>query len=95
MGVMNMPQIAAQYDLAGIFQWVAQLSGLKNITQFKVQITPDQKFQLALQQGNSVPLVGGRRRGANGKPPAPAGSNVGLQGPMAGTGQQAPGPVMQ
>jgi hypothetical protein len=77
-GVMAMPQIAAQYDLAGIFQWVAQLSGLKNITQFKVQITPDQQFQLAMQQGNSVPIVGGRRGRANGRAPPQAGSNMGM-----------------
>ena len=97
-GVMVMPQIAAQYDLAGIFQWVAQLSGLKNVTQYKVHITPDQQFQLAMQQGNSVPLVGGRgrRNGAGAAPPPmQRGSNMGMVGPMAPTGQQAPGPVMQ
>jgi hypothetical protein len=29
-----------QYDLGRIFEWVAQLAGLKNITQFKIQVLP-------------------------------------------------------
>lgn len=95
--VMAMPQIAIGYDLGGIFQWVAQLAGLKNITQFKVQVTPDQQFQAALQSGNSAPVAGGRRPRANGKAPVGkgAGSNIGLQSPTGSTGGQAPGPVMQ
>jgi hypothetical protein len=95
--VMAIPQISAQFDLAGIFQWVAMLSGLKNINQFKVQITPDQQFQLALQQGNSVPLVGGKRRGGNGAAPKgnAGGASPGLTSPVHSTGGQAPGPALQ
>jgi hypothetical protein len=37
---MTNAQIGMGYDWAGIFQWVAQLAGLKNITQFKVQVLP-------------------------------------------------------
>ena len=52
--VMTIPQIGLQYDLAGIFQWVAQLAGLKNITQFRVQVLPDQMLQMLAMQGNSI-----------------------------------------
>lgn len=31
------PQIAQGYDLAGMFGWIAQLAGLRNVNQFKVQ----------------------------------------------------------
>lgn len=37
----NMPEIAQGYDMAGIFGWVAQLGGLKNIKRFKVNVVPD------------------------------------------------------
>jgi hypothetical protein len=40
-GAMRMPpQIVAQYDWARIFAWAAQLGGLKNINQFKIQVLP-------------------------------------------------------
>ena len=38
---MMPPQVAMGYDWARIFAWVAQLAGLKNISQFKVQVVPD------------------------------------------------------
>lgn len=62
--VLTVPQIGMQYDLGGIFQWVAQLAGLKNITRFKIQVTPDQILQAAAQSGNSVaaPTNGARQR---------------------------------
>jgi len=38
-GAMRMPpQIAQQYDWARIFAWAAQIGGLKNINQFKIQV---------------------------------------------------------
>jgi hypothetical protein len=50
------PQLGMGYDLGGIFSWMAKLGGLKNISQFKVQITPDQILQQQMQAGNSVPM---------------------------------------
>lgn len=65
MGLQNMPQIAMQYDMAGIFSWVAQLSGLKNISQFRVEVQPDQVMAAAAQAGNVVPMAGmGQGQGA-------------------------------
>lgn len=37
---MQIPQVAGQYDLGGIFAYVAQLAGLRNITQFRVNVMP-------------------------------------------------------
>jgi hypothetical protein len=55
MGLAKMPQLAMQYDLGGIFGWMAQLAGLKNITQFKVQVTPDQVAMAQAAAGNIKP----------------------------------------
>lgn len=54
----SVPQIGMGYDWQGIFQWVAQLAGLKNISQFKVQIQPDAMLAAQAQAGNSVPMGG-------------------------------------
>lgn len=48
------PQILAQYDIAKIFAWVAQLAGIKNIAQFK--LVPDGTLANAAQAGNVVPI---------------------------------------
>ena len=46
------PPVLMSYDWGKIFGWVAQLAGLKNINQFKVQVLPP-----GMQpQGNVVPL---------------------------------------
>lgn len=54
----KIPQVAAQYDIGRIFAWVAQLAGLKNIHQFKIQVQPDALLQQQQQQGNLVGLNG-------------------------------------
>ena len=56
--VSRMPSIALTYDLGGIFEYIAQLAGLKNITRFKLDVTPDQQLQAQAQAGNSVPANG-------------------------------------
>ncbi len=71
--ILQIPQIGMQYDLGGIFQWVAQLAGLKNITQFKIQLTPDEVLAAQMQAGNSVPMGGGGER------PRPNGNAPGAQ----------------
>lgn len=80
--ILGVPQIGMQYDLGGIFQWVAQLAGLKNITQFKLQLTPDQILQAQASAGNSVPLSGPTAGGAS-KPKAPSDTRQGYQQPIA------------
>lgn len=67
----NFPQLMMGYDLGRIFEWVAQLAGLKNITQFKIQLAPQEQLMLAAQAGNVVPMGGGGRAGN--KPPGTSG----------------------
>lgn len=52
--IATQPQIIAQYDIAKIFSWVANLAGIKNMAQFKLQ-APGQLQQQA-QAGNVVPI---------------------------------------
>lgn len=54
----RIPQIAEQYDLGRIFAWVAQLSGLKNIHRFKVQLGDPAQLAEQAQAGNIIPLRG-------------------------------------
>jgi hypothetical protein len=58
-GLLSMPAIAGQFDIAKIFMWVAQLGGLKNINQFRVQMVPPQQLRDQAQAGNVVPIGGG------------------------------------
>lgn len=59
--VRQIPEVALTYDFGRMFEWVAQLAGLKNITQFKVEVVPDEAMLMQARMGNSVPLGGGRR----------------------------------
>lgn len=57
LGTMSkVPQIMMSYDIPKIFGFVAQLSGIKNINQFRVQVVPDATLAAQAQQGNVVPL---------------------------------------
>lgn len=61
VSLKQMPEVAAGYDLVKMFGWVAQLGGLKNINQFKIQtnvMAPGQAQQQA-QAGNIVPMPKG------------------------------------
>ena len=53
--VMINPRIAQKYDIARIFAWVAQLAGIKNMSQFRLM--PDQAMMQQVQAGNAVPLA--------------------------------------
>lgn len=60
--VRQMPEIALQYDFGRMFEWVAQLAGMKNITQFRTEVVPDQQLLMQAKMGNTVPLGGGRQQ---------------------------------
>jgi hypothetical protein len=79
----QVPQVIQQYDLGQIFGWVAQLGGLKNINNFKVQVMP----QGALPS-NVVPMGGqsgsGSKRGNAGGAGANGAPNVPPQIPLMG-----------
>jgi hypothetical protein len=60
MGNLRMmpPQVSMGYDWVRIFAWVAQLAGLKNIAQFKVQAVPDAALAAQAASGNVIPMRG-------------------------------------
>ena len=67
----NFPQIMSTYDMGGIFAWIAQLGGLKNIKRFRLNVVPDQQVLNDLQNGNVVGLDDARRStSSNGGTPA-------------------------
>jgi hypothetical protein len=65
----HMPQILAQYDMAKIFGHIAQLTGIRNLNQFKVDpqtammnmqtmVQGDEELANEAQKGNIVPIRG-------------------------------------
>ena len=58
MGSIRMmpAQIAMGYDWMRIFGWTAQLAGLRNINQFRLQMMPDEGLQREVQAGNVIPM---------------------------------------
>lgn len=54
--IRNFPQIMAQYDIGRIFAWVASISGLKNVQQFRVQAQDPAALAAQVQAGNMVPV---------------------------------------
>lgn len=66
------PQVMQSFDLAQIFSWVAQLGGLKNINQFKIEIDSPESLQQQAAAGNVVPINGQSNAGG---PPGGQGSD--------------------
>jgi hypothetical protein len=61
MGQMrNFPQLMQQFDIGKVFTHVAQLGGIRNINQFKIQIVPDQALAAQAAAGNVIPIRGGQ-----------------------------------
>lgn len=56
MTIAQDPNLSQQYDAPGIFSWVAELGGAKNLNRFKLNIAPDAAAQAQAQQGNLVPV---------------------------------------
>ena len=57
MGQMrNFPQLMMQFDIGKVFTHVAQLGGIRNINQFKVQVVPDAVLAAQAGLGNVVPI---------------------------------------
>lgn len=58
--IRNMPpEVGMGFDFTKIFSFVAKLGGLKNIDQFRVQVSPDAMLEAQAQQGNVIPIGGG------------------------------------
>lgn len=82
LSLKQLPDIGLQYDIGRIFAWTAQLGGLKNIQQFKLQpqIASPQDLAIAVNAGNLVPLGGG----GGGMPGEMGNMNEPAQIPMMG-----------
>lgn len=50
------PSMRQQFNVSGIFSYLAKLGGAKNIDQFMVQAKPDAQVEAGVQAGNMVPL---------------------------------------
>lgn len=76
MGAAQLPQVAGRYDIAGIFAWTAQMSGIKNLDTFK--ITPENEATILreAQRGNLV----NTKELINGQPGTSGGTEDGSQG---------------
>lgn len=81
LGMRQVPSLGLQYDFGAIFAHIAHLSGVKNLNQFKLQVTPDQVLAAQVQAGNSVPVGGGS---GSGRPKA--GGSSGSPGPRQVSG---------
>lgn len=60
----NFPDLLQRYDIGRIFEWIAQLAGLKNISQFRIELTPEEQLINEMTKGNVVPLNGGGPEGS-------------------------------
>jgi len=79
-GMQTNPALLMEYDLSKIFAHVAQLAGIRNLNQFKVEFTTPGGAAQQAQAGNMIAL-GGRGRGAPAGGGNPRGN--GTAGPSA------------
>lgn len=79
--IRQFPIIMARYDMGRIFEWVAQLSGLKNVSQFRMQIGSPEQLQQQALAGNVVPIGG---KGSAPTPPSATSPGAGMQMPGMG-----------
>ena len=68
----QVPQLTSGYDIFGILDLIAWLSGVKNFDQYRLNVSDDETVQNQVQAGNLVPL-----RSANGGAESDASGNVG------------------
>lgn len=93
MGVSQLPSVAGRYDTAGIFAWIAKMSGIKNLDTFEIKAEDEQKLLREAQLGNMVTAkeagvdgevarraAGGMGEGAQGAVGAPTISGMGAAG---------------
>lgn len=88
---MMPPQIAMGYDWTRIFAWTAQLGGLKNINQFRVQVVPDAQLAAQAASGNVIPMNPNQRKLPSPSMASPGNSQsgqTGLDTMVPGIGEQ-------
>jgi len=79
-GMSRYPSLLMQYDIGRIFGYIAQLGGVKNLNQFKLQVQPDAMALQQAQMGNIVPLGSPNGRGAGAGNRQSTGAATGVQG---------------
>lgn len=86
----NFPQILQQYDIGGIFGYIAQLGGIKNLKQFRINVVPDGQLFGQAGAGNVIPIppggTSGRRTGRTASGEAAGGSRAALPSQIPGMG---------
>ena len=85
----QLPQLLQEYDLSKIFAYTAQIAGLKNINQFRLQVRPQGLLANEAAAGNIVPIRPGQAQigGQSGMPNSAteAGMNA-MMPPLGGSG---------
>ncbi len=66
MQMRTVPSLMMQYDLGRIFQWVASLSGVRNVNRFKIQVANPGVLAQQAEAGNIIALGGGKAGGGGG-----------------------------
>lgn len=59
----SVPGLILQYDLGRIFGYVASLAGIRNLSQFKIQVGSPQSLMQQADAGNIVPIKGNATAG--------------------------------
>lgn len=79
----KVPQIAQQYDFGRIFGYVANLAGMRNLQQFKLQPMDPMALAAQAQAGNVIPINGPRpgspSAGVPTAGPPPADTSMGFE----------------
>jgi len=52
----QVPGVLETYDMGGLFAWVGQLAGMKNIQQFRLEISDYEKLRAQVEAGNVLTL---------------------------------------
>lgn len=60
LGFKQIPELALRYDIGKIFEWIMQLSGQRNIEQFRIEVQDNATLQNDATAGRVVPLAGRR-----------------------------------
>jgi len=78
------PQVLQSFDLGRVFSWIAQLGGLKNINQFKIEIDDPVALQQQAAAGNVVPINGQTSSGSGSGAGTDGGTPIPSQVPAVG-----------
>jgi hypothetical protein len=88
----SVPGLIMQYDLSRIFAHTAQLAGIRNLNQFKIEVGSPQALMQQADAGNIVPIRPGGGSGAG--PGAGRGGGMGPGANAAGVPTSGEAPVM-